>query len=59
MFSRQHYKSIGYILAKHQAHKPLIDDFIHFFEEDNPRFDREKFTEYILKLESQQKPEEM
>lgn len=52
MFSRQHYKSIGFILAKNQAHKPLIDDFIKFFEEDNPRFDRERFTEFILREEA-------
>jgi hypothetical protein len=49
MFSRQHYKAIGYLLAKHQARQELIEDFMHFFKEDNPRFDRDRFQEFILK----------
>lgn len=50
MFSKQHYKTAGYILAKHQTQQELIDSFIAFFEDDNPRFDRDIFTTYIQNL---------
>jgi hypothetical protein len=49
MFTRQHYKAVGYILAKNQAPTPIIDDFVRFFQEDNQRFSEDTFRTFIIK----------
>lgn len=50
MFSKQHYKTIGYILGKNQADETLINDFIHLFKEDNSLFDTDKFNQFLQKV---------
>jgi len=54
MFTRQHYKAIGQIVKdsvdkeKHVLDgDKLTQKLAQFFEQDNPRFDREKWFEFL------------
>ena len=59
MFTRQHYKAIGCIIAKsfadtpnnsteiHDIYSTLVTNIIDYFKQDNPRFDRTRFLYFI------------
>jgi hypothetical protein len=42
-FSRQHYKQIADILLTSETKDEIVTKLADMFEEDNPRFSREKF----------------
>jgi hypothetical protein len=42
-----HYKEFARILGRHRADEKMINDFMEYFESDNPRFDKKRFLEAI------------
>ena len=58
MLSKKYYKGIGNILRElrktqgEEINLPsLVISLSNYFEEDNPRFDRERFFEFVSKEE--------
>ena len=55
IFQRRHYNAIADILKEMYfasdwdeiIYTQLVDDFLLLFEEDNPKFDRERFLDYM------------
>jgi hypothetical protein len=41
-YNRRHYEDFAYLLSKTDDTQ-LVDRFVHFFVDDNPRFDSVKF----------------
>ena len=46
--TRKHYVKIADLLAKNNASKEVIDGMIDICLEDNPRFDLDRFKDYIF-----------
>lgn len=51
MLSKQHYEAIAEILGKNLQRYAIIEELINYFALDNPRFDKVRFNEAILKHE--------
>jgi len=54
MFTKKHYIEIGKILKRNKdipQIKRLTNDFIALFEWDNKNFDKEKFINFLNKLD--------
>jgi len=58
MFSRQDYKAIGFIIKEsfnnppktseeQEIHYKLVYELCNYFKNDNPRFDRQRFIEFV------------
>lgn len=48
MMSKKHYTAIAELIGQGTEPIALIDGLIRIFEEDNPRFDRERFIQAVL-----------
>jgi len=46
-FTRKHYLEIGKILRDKKARKGEIDRYVAMFKKDNPRFDAQRFRDYV------------
>jgi len=46
-FSKQHYIAIANILKDSESKEEIVKELVDYFKKDNPRFDNEKFIEYI------------
>ena len=53
--TRKHYVKIAELLAKTNASQEVIDGMIDLCVEDNPRFDLDRFKNYIGEIKSLQK----
>lgn len=49
MMSKKHYIAIAELLGKGTEPIALMNGLIQIFEEDNPRFDRERFIAAVMK----------
>tara|TARA_R100000781_G_scaffold96113_2_gene60191 strand:- start:889 stop:1089 length:201 start_codon:yes stop_codon:yes gene_type:complete len=56
--TRKHYIKIAELLAKTNASQKVIDGMIDLCLEDNPRFDLDRFKNYIGEIKSLQKVSE-
>ena len=56
--TRKHYIKIAQLLAKTNASQEIIDGMIDLCLEDNPRFDLDRFKNYIGEIKSLQKVSE-
>ena len=56
--TRKHYIKIAQLLAKTNASQEVIDGMIDLCLEDNPRFDLDRFKNYIGEIKSLQKVSE-
>ena len=45
--TRKHFKEFAELLSKHTVSNQLIIDLCQIFKKDNPRFDIDRFYEYI------------
>ena len=62
MFTRQHYKSIGYIVGitslatktKDTYETVLINKLCHYFKQDNSRFNEARFRNFIEQTKTQE-----
>jgi len=46
-YSKKHYYDIGGMLKKKKASPEMVEGFADLFEEDNPRFKRKKFMDFV------------
>lgn len=52
--SRKHYKEMAAVFKKHRANMPhhlflvMLADFCDMLQNDNPRFDRQRFMEAVI-----------
>ena len=56
--TRKHYVKIAQLLGKTNASQEIIDGMIDLCLEDNPRFDLDRFKNYIGEIKSLQKVSE-
>lgn len=45
--SKKHYKAIAEIVGKTKDKEMLVAGLMDYFKEDNPRFDYERFEDYV------------
>lgn len=55
VFERRHFQAVAEILGKHCANDEMVESFMTYFEEDNPRFDRARFTKAVIKVKEANK----
>lgn len=46
-FTRKHYLEVGKILRGKKASKSEIEQYVRMFKKDNPRFDAQRFRDYV------------
>jgi len=46
-YARKQYLDIGDTLRRTKASRAIIDEWVRKFKRDNPRFDEQRFREYV------------